>query len=124
MCIRDSYIISINKIRLTEQLKKYNISISNEYFYSVQELLNIMGTYNIQSFSDQTFLEEWLIYEIVIPLNHFILHIRDSVRDPSDEIEVYEKLREYLIPDINDKNTLKEFKSLCKYLAPFWKFID
>ncbi len=115
------YVISLNQVRLKNELKKYKISISNEDFYSAQELTNIMGTYSIQSFSDEIFFEEWLIYEIIIPLNSLILHIRDGVKDPSNEIEVYEKLSEYLISDINDKQIIEEFKSFCQSLAPFWK---
>ncbi len=118
------YLISLNKVKLRQELKKYNLSIPNKYFYSVQELINIMSTYNIQSSYDQPFFEEWLIYEIILPLNNLILHIQESVRDPSNEVEVYEKLNEYLFSDDSDKQNVKEFKTLCQQLAPFWKNIE
>ena len=101
-------------------MEKYNIMISDEHFYSDEELIQIMITYNIQSFSDQPFFEEWLIYEIIIPLNNFILDIKNSVRS-LNEIEVYEKLSEFFISDIEDEQIIKDFKFVCQQIAPFWK---
>jgi len=118
------YIRSLNKVQLRRELKKYNVSISNEDFYTIEEITNIMVTYNIQSFSDQPFFEEWLINEIIIPLNRLIMYIRNSVRDHTNEIEVYEKLSEYLISDIGDKKIIREFKSVCQQLAPYWKSVE
>jgi hypothetical protein len=83
-----------------------------------------MLTYNIQSFSHQPYFEEWLIHEIVIPLNNLILNIRNSVKDPSNEIEVYEQLSEYFLSDIENKEMIKDLKFICQELAPFWKNID
>ncbi|MBA7676993.1 hypothetical protein ES703_85241 [subsurface metagenome] len=114
------YIISLNKEYLKEEMEKYNIMISDEHFYSDEELIQIMITYNIQSFSDQPFFEEWLIYEIIIPLNNFILDIKNSVRS-LNEIEVYEKLSEFFISDIEDEQIIKDFKFVCQQIAPFWK---
>jgi len=118
------YIISLNKVQLRKEMEEYNVSISNEHFYSLEEITNIMVTYNIQSFSDQQFFEEWLIYEIILPLNKLILQIKNSVNDPSNEIEVYEKLGEYVLSDISDKQMIQEFKSICQQLAPFWKEVE
>ena len=114
------YIISLNKEYLKEEMEKYNIMISDEHFYSDEELIQIMITYNIQSFSDQPFFEEWLISEIIIPLNNFILDIKNTVRS-LNEIEVYEKLSEFFISDIEDEQTIKDFKFVCQQIAPFWK---
>lgn len=118
------YIISLNKVQLRKEMEKFNVSISNDHFYSLEEITNIMVTYNIQSFSDQPFFEEWLIYEIILPLNRLILQIKNSVNDPSNEIEVYEKLSEYILSDISNKQLIQEFKSLCQQLAPFWKEVE
>ena len=52
------------------------------------------------------------------------MYIRNSVRDPKNEIEVYEKLSEYLISDIEDKKIIREFKSVCQQLAPYWKSVE
>ena len=118
------FIISLNKVQLRKEMKKYNVSISNENFYSLEEITNIMVTYNIQSFSDQPFFEEWLINEIIIPLNSLIVHIRNSVRDPKNEIEVYEKLSEFFLSDIEDEKIIREFKSVCQQLASYWKNVE
>ncbi|MFX0139494.1 MAG: hypothetical protein ACFFDN_37985, partial [Candidatus Hodarchaeota archaeon] len=118
------YIISLNREQLKNELKKYNITIPKEQFYSIEELVQIMITYSIQSFSDQPYHEEWLINEIIIPLNNLIQVIRNSVRDPANEIEVYEKLSEYLLSGIKDEQNIKEFKFICQQFAPFWKNVE
>ncbi|MFW9902288.1 MAG: hypothetical protein ACFFDY_13560 [Candidatus Thorarchaeota archaeon] len=118
------YIISLNKDNIKNEIKKYNIEIPDKYFYSVEELIQIMITYNIQSFADQPYFEEWLIYEIIIPFNDLIQNIRNSVKDPSNKIEVYEKLSEYFLLDIEDEQIIKDFKFLCQQFAPFWNNVE
>jgi len=118
------YIISLNRGQLKDQLEKFNITIPEKQFYSVEELIQIMITYNIHSFSDQPFFEEWLIYEIIIPLNNLIQEIRNAVKDPTNEIEVYEKLSEILLVGIKDEKIIKDFKFLCQSFAPFWKNVE
>ncbi|MFX0105123.1 MAG: hypothetical protein ACFE75_06505 [Candidatus Hodarchaeota archaeon] len=118
------YIISLNREQLKKELNRFDITISQEHFYSLEELIQIMVTYNIQSFSDQPFLEEWLISEIIIPLNNLIQQIRKSVREPTNEIEVYEKLSEFFLLGIKDEQIIRDFKFICQSLAPFWKALD
>lgn len=118
------YIISLNRKQLEGEMEKFNITIPEKKFYSVEELIQIMITYNIHSFSDQPFFEEWLIYEIIIPLNNLIQDVRNSVKDLENEIEVYEKLSEILLLDIEDEKIIKDFKFLCQNFAPFWKNLD
>ncbi|MFX0037735.1 MAG: hypothetical protein ACFFCY_00515 [Promethearchaeota archaeon] len=115
------YIISLNRDQLKRELKEFDVEIPDKHFYSLEELIQIMITYNIQSFTDQPFFEEWIIYEIIIPLNNIIQEIRCSVKDPKNEMEVYEKLSEYIITDIKDEKTKKNLESICRQLAPFWK---
>lgn len=115
------YIISLNKEYIKEELKKFEVVVPETHFYTDEELLQIMLTYNIQSFSDQPFFEEWIIYEIIIPLYNLISNIHRSVKNPSNEIEVYEKLSEFFLSDIEDKEIIKDFKVICQQLAPFWK---
>jgi hypothetical protein len=105
-------------------MKQFKIEIPSELFYSVEELIQIMITYTIQSFSDQPFFEEWLISDIIIPLNNLIQEIQNSVRDKTNEIEVYEKLSQIFLSDIKDVKIEKEFKFLCQQLAPFWKGVE
>ncbi|GAG86567.1 unnamed protein product, partial [marine sediment metagenome] len=38
-----------------------------------------------------------------------------------NEIEVYEKLSEFFISDIEDEQIIKDFKFVCQQIAPFWK---
>ncbi|UCD01513.1 MAG: hypothetical protein JSV23_00355 [Promethearchaeota archaeon] len=118
------YIISLNREQLKNELNKFNITISKEQFYSVEELVQIMITYNIQSFSDQPYHEEWLINEIIIPLNNLIQDIRNSVKDQTNEIEVYERLSEHLLSGIKDEQAIKDFKFICQQFAPFWKNVE
>ncbi|MFW9989914.1 MAG: hypothetical protein ACFFC3_14800 [Candidatus Odinarchaeota archaeon] len=118
------FMISLNKEELNNQIKQFNIIIPEKQFYSVEELVQITTTYNIHSFSDQSFFEEWLITDILIPLNNFLQNIRIAVKDPSNEIEIYEKLSHFLISDIKDKKIIKNLKLLSQNLAPFWKIID
>jgi hypothetical protein len=119
------FVISLNKEQISREVKeKFNIIIPETKFYADEELTQIMLTYNIQSFSDQPYFEEWLIHEIIIPLNNLILNIRNSVKDPSNEIEVYEQLSELFISDIENKEVVKDLKFICQELAPFWKNID
>ncbi|MFW9878914.1 MAG: hypothetical protein ACFFG0_38025, partial [Candidatus Thorarchaeota archaeon] len=117
------YIISLNKDYLKEEMKKYNILISDELFYSDEELTQIMITYNIQSFSDQPYFEVWLMHNIIIPLNNFILNIKNTVKS-LNEIEVYEKLCKFFTSDIENEQIIKEFKFVCQQIAPFWKKFD
>lgn len=118
------YIISLNKEQLKDQLEQFNVTIPEKKFYTVEELIQIMITYNIHSFSDQPFFEEWLINEIIIPLNNLIQDIRNAVKDPTNEIEVYEKLSEFFLLNVKDQQIIKEFKFLCQQFAPFWKNIE
>jgi hypothetical protein len=117
------YIISLNKAFIKEELKQFDISIPDTNFYTDEELTQIMLTYNIQSFSDQPYFEEWLISEVTVPLHDLIRNIRNSVRDPSNEIEIYEVLSEFFLSGIEDTEEIKDLKFICQQLAPFWKDI-
>ncbi|MFW9826579.1 MAG: hypothetical protein ACFFEY_03055 [Candidatus Thorarchaeota archaeon] len=118
------YIISLNRDQLQNEMKQFNITIPKKYFYSLEELIQIMITYNIQSFLNQSYHEEWLISEVIIPLNDFILKIRDSVKDSTNEKDIYNKLSEFFLSDIKDKEKVKEFEFFCQQLALFWKKVE
>jgi hypothetical protein len=119
------FVISLNKEQIRKTVKeKFNNIIPETKFYTDEELTQIMLTYNIHSFSDQPYFEDWLIHDIIIPLNNLIQNIRNSVKDPSNEIEVYEQLREYFLSDIENKEVVKDLKFVCQEIAPFWKNID
>ncbi|MFX1321866.1 MAG: hypothetical protein ACFFAQ_09490 [Promethearchaeota archaeon] len=115
------YIISLNKEQLKKDLKVYKIEIPDKYFYTMEDLTQIMITYNIQSLSDQIFFEEWLLYEIILPIHNFISMIKDSVNNLSNETEVYEKLSEFFLSNTEGKKSLQNFKFLCHQFASVWK---
>ncbi|MFX1411872.1 MAG: hypothetical protein ACFFA6_16115, partial [Promethearchaeota archaeon] len=118
------YIISLNKEQLKKDLEVYKIQIPDKYFYTVEDLTQIMVTYNIQSFSDQIYFEEWLFYEIILPIHNFISKIKDSVNNISDETEIYEKLTEFFLSDIEGKRNIRDFKFFCQQFASAWKNFD
>ena len=115
------YIISLNKEQLKKNLKKFNIRIQEKYFYTAEDLTQIMGTYNIQSFTDQPLFEDWLFNDIILPINNFILRVNNSVKDPSNEIEVLEKLKKLLISDKDRRRNAQILEILFKQFAIFWK---
>lgn len=115
------YIISLNKEKLKKDLEVYNIEIPDKNFYTMEDLTQIMITYNIQSLSDQIFLEEWLLYEIIIPIHNFISKIKDSVTNFSNETKVYNKLEEFFFSNNEEKRDLRDFKYLCHQFARAWK---
>jgi hypothetical protein len=118
------YIISLNRDKLQNEMKKFHINIPKKYFYSLEELIQIMITYNIQTFLNQSYQEEWLISEIIIPLNELILEIRNSVDDPKNEKDIYKKLCDFFLLDIKNKEKVQDFKFFCQQIAPFWKVIE
>ena len=115
------YIISLNKEQLKKDLETYKIEIPDKHFYTMEDLTQIMITYNIQSLSDQIFFEEWLLFEIILPIHNFISMIKDSVNNLSNETEVYEKLSEFFLSNTEGKKNLQDFKFLCHQFARVWK---
>ncbi len=120
--IWDEILISLTKDKVRKELEGY-VNIPDKHFYSEKDLTKITTIYNLQSFFNASYLEEWLINEIIIPLNNFIAKVRNSIKNPSNEIEIYEKLSEIVLKDIKieDKKTIKELKFACQQLAQFWK---
>ncbi|MFX1411980.1 MAG: hypothetical protein ACFFA6_16665 [Promethearchaeota archaeon] len=118
------YIISLNKEQLKKDLEVHKIQIPDKYFYTVEDLTQIMVTYNIQSFSDQIYFEEWIFHEIILPIHNFIAKIKDSVNNISEETEVFEKLSEFFLSNIEGKKNLRNFKFFCKQFATVWKIFD
>jgi hypothetical protein len=113
------YIISWNKEAVIDKMED-KVKNKEKYFYSVKDLTRFLITYNFQTFEEEVFLEEWLIEAIVIPLNEFILKIKNAVKDPSNTIQVYEELVDFLLDGIDDKKKVKEIKFACEKLSEFW----
>jgi len=117
------FLISLNKERVKKEVSSF-IDIPKENFYRNKDILKFLLSYNFRSFSDSSFLEEWLIDGIILPLNDFILNITSSVENPSNKIEVYEKLSEIFLDGVEDKELIKMIKFICQELASFWERIE
>lgn len=117
------YIISMNRENLIHDLKSFNIDIPEKYFYGFEDIARFVITYNFQSYSDKLLFEEWLIDELIIPLNEFIIKIKALIKDPKNKKEIYEKLSDFLLDgsDLEDKEQQKSFKFVCEQLASFWE---
>lgn len=120
--IWDEILISLNKDEIRKNVEKY-VSIPDKHFYSDKDITRLQTIYNLQSFSNVSYFEEWLIYEIINPLNNFIMKVRNSIKNLSNEIEIYEKLSEIVLKNIEpkEKEIIQGLKSLCQQLAHFWK---
>ncbi|TXT67082.1 MAG: hypothetical protein BAJALOKI1v1_190025 [Promethearchaeota archaeon] len=118
------FLLSMNKERVLERLKEFNIEIHNKYFYTDEDLTRLLITYNFQSYSQDSkgrFLEVWLIKDIIVPCNEFILKIWNSLTDKNDADEIYETLCTFFSEGIEDEMVLSDITSICKKLTPFWK---
>ncbi|MFX1494708.1 MAG: hypothetical protein ACFFBZ_10540, partial [Promethearchaeota archaeon] len=120
------YIISMNRSYLIEDLKSYNVEVQsskfNEKFYNFTDIARFVITYNFISHKDQIMFEEWLINELISPLNDFISEIKLSIKNPKDKNEIFSKLNKYFLNQISNQNKdVKEnFKLMCQHLTPYW----
>ncbi len=114
-------LISLNVDIIKKELKD-KITIPDKYFYDDEDLTKFYTTYNLQSFDSASFFEEWLIKEIIIPLNDFIIHIRKSVKDLSNKNEIYKQLASFMLNDIDpkDQKLINEIEFVCERLSQFW----
>jgi hypothetical protein len=114
-------LISINADRVKKDLKNI-VNIPDKYFYNDIDLTRFYTTYNLQSVDSALFFEEWLINEIILPLNKFILNIRKIIKEPSNKKEISEHLFDFFRKGIKakDKHTLNDIKFVCERLAQFW----
>jgi hypothetical protein len=117
------YIISMNRENLIRDLKSFNINIPKKYFYGFEDIARFVITYNFQSYSDKLLFEEWLIDELIIPLNDFIIKMKSLIKDPKNKNEIYEKLSAYILDgsELEDKELRKSFKFVCEQLGSFWE---
>ena len=120
--IWDEILISLNKDEIRKNFEKY-VSIPDKHFYSGKDITRLQTIYNLQSFSNAPYFEEWIINEIINPLNNFINEVRNSIKNPSNEIEIYERLSEVVLKNIEpkEKDVVQDLRSLCQQLAHFWK---
>ncbi|MFO8018485.1 MAG: hypothetical protein R6U96_07605 [Promethearchaeia archaeon] len=120
------YLLTINKDHINEDIQEYeDFQIPEKHFYSTQDLVRFLITYNFKSSSIESYFEEWFIKFLINPLNEFILSIKNKVEDPENKIEVYEALIDYFMKDLDqqDEEKIKEIKNISQKLAPYWKLI-
>jgi hypothetical protein len=115
------YIISINKDALLKDLEDYKVVIPEKFFYRYEDIVRFTVTYNFQSSKNQIIFEEWLINEIIIPLNNFILNIRKSIKDLTNKTEISEKLKEFFVKSSKDDEIIQDIEFVCRQLAMFWE---
>ncbi len=115
------YIISMNKDALLKDLEDSKVVIPEKFFYRYEDIVRFVVTYNFQSSKDQLIFEEWLINEIIIPLNKFILAIRSSIKDITNKTEIYEKLKEFFVKGKKDDEIIQDIEFVCQQLAMFWE---
>lgn len=115
------YIISMNKDALLKDLKDHNVVIPEKFFYRYEDIVRFVITYNFQSSKDQIIFEEWLITEIIIPLNNFILNIKKEIKDLTNKTEIYEKLKEFFVKGKKDDEIIQDIEFVCQQLAVFWE---
>ena len=116
------YVISMKKEELLRDLEPFKVDIPENYFYNVEDIIRFVITYNFQSYSDTMLLEEWLIKQIVLPLNDFIAKIQNEIKDPQDKDEIYRILEKYFKKDISsdDDELMEEIEFACNQLIPIW----
>jgi hypothetical protein len=117
------YIISMNRENLIKDLNSFSIDIPEKNFYCFDDIARFVITYNFQSYSDKLLFEQWLIDELIIPLNEFIIKIRALIKDPKDKEEIYKVLTNYIFDGakLKDKELEKSFKFVCEQLITFWQ---
>ncbi|TFG27718.1 MAG: hypothetical protein EU532_06920 [Promethearchaeota archaeon] len=115
-------LISLNMDIIKKDLKN-TIIIPDKYFYDDKDLTRFYTTYNLQSFDSAPLFEEWIINEIIIPLNEFFLLIRKSVKDLSRKDEIYKKLVSFMLNDIDPKNKklISDIEFISERLSQFWE---
>lgn len=116
------YIISMNKKYLRSDLKSYNVDIPSKHFYDFTDIARFVITYNFISSEDQITFEEWLIDEIISPLNDFIIEVKSMIKNSESKTEIYTTLSEHMLKQISNQNKdVKEnFKSICRQITPYW----
>jgi hypothetical protein len=114
-------LLSLYSDKFKKDLKKY-VEISDKYFYTDKDLTRFLTLYNLQSLDSTFYCEQWLINEIIIPLNNFIRNIRESIDNLSDKRLIKKKLKAYLLKDvkIKDKKYLHNIEFICDRLSEFW----
>ena len=116
------YVISMKKEELLKDLEPYKVNIPEKYFYNVEDIIRFVITYNFQTYSDKILLEEWLIKQIILPLNDFYVKIQKQIKDSTNKTEITRILESYFIKGetFDDPDTKEELEFACSQLVPIW----
>jgi hypothetical protein len=114
------FLISVNKEKIFKIIKEQNIKIQEKYCYEEDDLTRFFITYNFQSSLQGIFLEKWLLTDLIIPCNKFIINIGNSVSDINNKKEIFQILKTYFSKGIQDKQIIKEINKICQELSAFW----
>ena len=116
------YVISMKKEELLKDLEPYKVNIPEKYFYNVEDIIRFVITYNFQTYSDKMFLEEWLITQVILPLNDFYVKIQEEIKDSTNKAEITGILKNYFIKGLTfeDPETKEELEFACSQLVPIW----
>ncbi|TXT62589.1 MAG: hypothetical protein BAJALOKI3v1_540007 [Promethearchaeota archaeon] len=117
------FLLSLNQENISKRIKKYDIELSSKHFYNQTEINRFMITYNFQTFSDEEFLESWLLKTLIIPLNDFIMEITNSVSERKNTDEIYGILSQKLLSSSSKPDNPEDIKDFCRKLARFWETI-
>ncbi len=115
-----NFLLSINKEKVLKIIKEQQIKIQDKSFYNDNDLTRLLITYNFQSSSHGILLEEWLLKDLIIPCNKFIITIRNSISNINNRNEIFETLNQYFSKGVEDKTAIMEINNICLKLTNFW----
>ena len=113
-------IISLNKDTLLKDLKNYQIEIPEKHFYQYEDFDRFLITFNFLSSKNLVF-EEWLISGIIIPINNFILKIRNLIEENGKKSEAHEVLRQYFINKTKEIEDIHDLEFICRQISVIWE---
>jgi len=115
------YIISLHKEKLITDLKQYQIDIPAKHFYNVEDIIRFLVTYNFEALNHNISFEEWLIDDIILPLNEFITLVEKSVKKKGNKEDICNVLKTFILENNNTKiHSERDITFECERLANFW----
>ncbi|MFX1238956.1 MAG: hypothetical protein ACFE8P_14710, partial [Promethearchaeota archaeon] len=114
------FIISFQKKAIIRELSEY-VSIPKNFFYTNTDLAKFLIYNNFKSYSNPQILEEWLLKDIIVPLNEFVLKFQDHPKD----IALHESLLKVFLKSSSVKDDISDqVKLVCKKIAPYWETLN
>lgn len=117
--IWDDYMLSIKKEQVLDLFGEY-IQLPNDMFYSNWDLSMLDMIYNQEIFNEGNYLEDFLISDIVTPLNKFIRKFHEASENSANKSEMIQKLMIYFADDTDDKQKLTNLETILDILIEGW----